>query len=334
VPRDAAECGLDDTPTPAELSTFASDPSKYAVITGLTNGKVQLTINNTAGPFKSLLVRQAVNSAINKQAVIQVVSAGKGVAIGTDSVPSDPYYINLANLYPCNPAKAKQLLAQAGYPNGFSTTLTLPPYFYATLAAPVIQSELAAVGIKVTIKNVAFPLWLSQVFEGGDFDLTIIDQAEARDIGNYGTTGYYWHYAGTGKAAAQLAAANARPATAGTRPPQDPAAGCSARLTKAVPSAATWASRDRQAAGTLQARAYRVYRQGPAAVYPTIQVGIVGLVVLSSLCEPCCLPVGVSSIMRRLPATSVADGVAKCRRVAGERSAVPGWRAVPFHPAL
>ena len=52
--------------------------------------------------------------------------------------------------------------------------------------------------------------------------------------------------------------------------PNCSAAACSAGPTKAVPSAATWASRDRQAAGTLQARAYRVYRLGPVAVYPTI----------------------------------------------------------------
>jgi peptide/nickel transport system substrate-binding protein len=201
-------------PTPSDLSTFKSDPSKYGVISGLTNGKVQLTINNTAGPFKSLLVRQAVNYAINKNTVNQVAAGGEGVTIGTDSVPSDPYYVNLASLYSYNPAKAKQLLAQAGYPNGFSTTLTLPPYYYATLAAPIIQSELGAIGIKVAIKNVALPLWLSRVFEGGDFDLTIIDHAEARDVSNYGTTGYYWHYAGTSKVAAQLAAANAAPTQA------------------------------------------------------------------------------------------------------------------------
>jgi peptide/nickel transport system substrate-binding protein len=206
---------IDNLSSPDEASTFTADPSKYGVIGGLTNGKVQLTINNTAGPFANKLVRQAVNYAIDKQAVIQVASAGLGVAIGSDTVPSDPYYVNLANLYPYSPAKAKQLLARAGYPKGFSTTLTLPPYFYAQLAAPVIQSELAAVGIKVTIQNIAFPLWLSRVFEGGNFDLTIIDHAEARDVANYATTGYYWHYAGTPMVAKQLAAANAAPTEQG-----------------------------------------------------------------------------------------------------------------------
>jgi peptide/nickel transport system substrate-binding protein len=202
---------IDNLATPSDLGTFTSDPSKYVVISGLTNGKVQLTINNTSGPFASKLVRQAVEYAIDKQAIIKVAAAGQSIPIGSDTVPADPYYLDLANLYPYDPSKAKQLLSQAGYPNGFSTTLTLPPYYYATLAGPVIQSELDAVGIKTTITNVQWPLWLSQVFEGGNFDLTIIDHAEARDVANYATPGYYWHFAGVKHVASLLSAAEAAP---------------------------------------------------------------------------------------------------------------------------
>jgi peptide/nickel transport system substrate-binding protein len=202
---------IDNLATPSDLKTFTSDPSKYVVVSGLTNGKVQLTINNTAGPFASKLVRQAVEYAIDKKAVIDVAAAGRSVAIGSDEVPSDPYWISLANLYPYDPAKAKQLLAKAGYQNGFSTTLTLPPYYYAQLAAPVIQAELKAVGINATITNVQWPLWLSQVFEAGNFDLTIIDHAEARDVANYATPGYYWHFAGVSRVATMLTKAEAAP---------------------------------------------------------------------------------------------------------------------------
>src|SRR6202034_4727232 len=78
---------IDNLSSPDEASTFTANPSKYGVIGGLTNGKVQLTINNTAGPFANKLVRQAFNYAIDKQAVIQVASAGLGKAIGSDTVP-------------------------------------------------------------------------------------------------------------------------------------------------------------------------------------------------------------------------------------------------------
>jgi peptide/nickel transport system substrate-binding protein len=204
---------IDNLSTPQDLKLFKSNPT-YRVIAGLTNGKVQMTLNNAYGPLQNKLVRQAILYATDKQAIIQAASGGYGLAAGSDTVPADPFYLNLSNTYPYNPTKAKQLLTQAGYPNGFSLSLTLPPYFYAQLAAPLIVSELGAVGIKVTVSTIDFPLWISQVFEAGDFQATIIDHAEGRDIGNYGTAGYYWHYAQTSQVAQELTAANAAPTEA------------------------------------------------------------------------------------------------------------------------
>ncbi len=204
---------IDNLSTPSDLSLFKSNP-KYRVIAGLTNGKVQLTLNNAYGPLRNKLVRQAILYATNRKAIIQAASGGYGIPAGSDTVPADPYYINLTNVYPYNVAKAKQLMAQAGYSSGFPLTLTLPPYYYAQLAAPLIVSELGAIGIKVTVSTIDFPLWISKVFEAGDFETTIIDHAEGRDIGNYGTPGYYWHYAGTAEVAKELAAANAAPTKA------------------------------------------------------------------------------------------------------------------------
>jgi peptide/nickel transport system substrate-binding protein len=120
-------------------------------------------------------------------------------------VPGDPWYLpSIDRTYAYNVSKAKSLLAQAGYPKGFSLTLTLPPYGYATSAGPLIQAELTAIGIKTTIKDVQFPLWLSQVFEASSFSLTIIDHVEARDIANYANCSYYWKYAGCTSAATML----------------------------------------------------------------------------------------------------------------------------------
>ncbi|MHB1894097.1 MAG: ABC transporter substrate-binding protein [Candidatus Dormibacteria bacterium] len=204
---------IDNLSTPSDLSLFKSN-SSFHVIAGLTNGKVQLTLNNAYGPLQNTLVRQAIAYATDKKAIIQTASGGYGIPAGSDTVPADPFYLNLANTYPYNVAKAKALMAQAGYASGFPLALTLPPYFYAQLAAPLIVSELGAIGIKVTVSTIDFPLWISQVFEAGNFQATIIDHAEGRDIGNYGTTGYYWHYANTTQVAAELAAANAAPTQA------------------------------------------------------------------------------------------------------------------------
>ncbi len=188
---------IDSEPTPQDVATFKANPS-YQVDIGPTSGKVQLTLNNTYGPLKSKLVRQAISYAVSKKVIDNATAGGYGTLIGSDSVPGDPYFLpKLANLYPYDPAKAKKLLAEAGYPHGFSLTLVLPPYSYATIGGPIVAAELKKVGIDVTVSDIQWSLWLSQVFESGDFAMTIIDQAEARDIANYANPKYYWHYAHT-----------------------------------------------------------------------------------------------------------------------------------------
>jgi peptide/nickel transport system substrate-binding protein len=200
---------IDNALNPQDLGAFKGNP-KYKIVAGPTNGKIQVTINNTSGPLANKLVRQAISYATNKGAVI-AAAGGYGVPIASGTVPGDPWYLDLTKTYAYNPAKAKQLLAQAGFPNGFATTLTVPPYSYAENAATLVAAELTAVGIKTTIKDVQWPLWLSQVFTNHSFDLTIIDHVEARDIANYGNAKYYWNYAGSGAAAKMLAAGNDAP---------------------------------------------------------------------------------------------------------------------------
>ena len=205
---------IDNALNPQDIGAFKGK-SKYKIIAGPTNGKIQVTINNSSGPLANVLVRRAITYATNRKAIIKSSAGGYGVPIGSGSVPGDPWYVpSTANTYAYNPAKAKQLLAQAGYANGFSLTLTLPPYSYAQSAGTLVAAELNAVGIKTTIKNVQWPLWLSQVFTNHSFDLTIIDHVEARDIANYANAKYYWQYAGSGAVAKLLAAANAAPTQA------------------------------------------------------------------------------------------------------------------------
>jgi len=104
---------------------YFTDPT--AENSALLSGQIQLTLNNASGPLKNVLVRQAISYAINRQAILQTVGGGFGTVIGSDTVPGDPWYSSsYAMAYPYDPAKARQLLKEAGYPNGFSLTLTLP----------------------------------------------------------------------------------------------------------------------------------------------------------------------------------------------------------------
>ena len=109
-------------------------------------------------------VRQALNYAINREGVTQTIYNGYGVA--TDQykpASTDGYAASLASTYAYNVAKAKQLLAQAGYPNGFSfQMLVMPGIQGGTLLAQAVQQEWAAIGVKVSLVSPStFADWVS-----------------------------------------------------------------------------------------------------------------------------------------------------------------------------
>ncbi len=176
---------------PDTLDQF-SDTSKYQVIDGTTTGEVLLSFNNSRAPLTDKNVRQAINYAIDRKSILSTVWAGKGQLIGSHSVPTDPWYTDLSNAYPYDPAKAKQLLGGKTY----TLRLRVPNLPYATAAAPIIASELQQVGITVKVDTLDFPAdWLTQVFTNGDYDMSIINHVEPRDLATiWGDPKYYTHY--------------------------------------------------------------------------------------------------------------------------------------------
>lgn len=175
------------------ISVFENDP-RFQVLVGTTEGETILATNNKRPPFDNLKVRQAMAHAINREAVIEGATNGYGVPIGSHFAPHHPYYVDLTGTYPYDPAKAKQLLAEAGFPDGFSTTLKMPPLNYARLSGQIIASEFAAVGIKVELINTEWAQWLDEVYSKKNFDLTIVSHVEPFDIGNYANPDYYFGY--------------------------------------------------------------------------------------------------------------------------------------------
>ncbi len=178
--------------TPESLSQF-SDTSKYQVLDGTTTGEVILSMNNKTGPTANPLVRQAISYALDRKTILQVAWSGYGTLIGTHEAPSDPWYTDV-DKYPYDPQKAKDLLQQAGTP-AVTLRLTLPPVPYAAAAAPLVISQLAAVGITVQDADVDFPTWIKQVFTDHDYDLSIINHVEPRDaVALFGNPAYYIGY--------------------------------------------------------------------------------------------------------------------------------------------
>src|SRR3981189_23404 len=94
-----------------------------------------------------------------------------------------------------DPGKARQLLAAAGQSNLKLRLAQVTSFPYAARLSDILGSQLQAVGVTLDVQPMEFPRWLQQVFlNAQDYDLTIINHIEERDIGNYGNPKYYWHY--------------------------------------------------------------------------------------------------------------------------------------------
>jgi peptide/nickel transport system substrate-binding protein len=180
-------------PAPETLPQLGADP-RFNVIVGSTEGETILSINNMSPPLDDVRVREAIAHAINRQEIIDGAMFGYGTPIGTHFAPHNPAYVDLTGVSNYDPARSKELLADAGYAGGLSLRLALPPPTYARRGGEIIAAQLRAVGIETEITNLEWAQWLEQVFTGKDFDLTIVSHTEPMDIGIYARDDYYFQY--------------------------------------------------------------------------------------------------------------------------------------------
>lgn len=102
-----------------------------------------------SGPFADIRVRQAVAYALNREEIAAILTAEKGEITNQFVAKSSPYYNEEIEAYPYNIEKAKELLAEAGYPNGFSTTITTFDTASQNNICLIIIEQLKKIGITV-----------------------------------------------------------------------------------------------------------------------------------------------------------------------------------------
>ena len=180
-------------PAPENLVQFEAD-ARFKVLIGSNEGETILSTNNKMEPFNNLKVRKALAHAINRKAIIDGAMFGYGTPIGTHFAPHHPAYVDLTSQSQYDPELSKKLLSEAGFPDGFTTTLKLPPPAYARKGGEIIASQLRDVGINVEISNLEWAQWLEEVFRGKDYGLTIVSHTEPFDIGIYARPEYYFQY--------------------------------------------------------------------------------------------------------------------------------------------
>ena len=180
-------------PAPEALPQLEADP-RFAVVVGSTEGETILAMNNARKPFDDVRVRKAISHAIDRKAIIDGAMFGLGTPIGTHFAPHHPAYADLTAQSNFSVEKSKELLAEAGYPDGFKATIKLPPPSYARRGGEIVASQLRRVGIELEIIPVEWGVWVPEVFKGKDYDLTIVSHTEPMDIGIYGRDDYYFNY--------------------------------------------------------------------------------------------------------------------------------------------
>ena len=161
---------------------------------GQTEGETLLSLNNRRPPLDDVRVRRAISHALDRAAIIDGAMYGFGTPIGSHFPPQNPAYVDLTGRYPHDPAKARELLREAGYPNGFAVVLKLPPPSYARRSGEIVAAQLGAVGIHVSIENLEWAQWLDQVFTRHDYDMSIVSHLEPMDYDIYARDDYYFGY--------------------------------------------------------------------------------------------------------------------------------------------
>ena len=151
--------------------------SLYNIVEQHSNAVQLLALNNASGPFKDEKVRQALSYAIDPQEIIDIINDGIGTRVGSGLIPGlTKYYdASLVDTYNVDLDKAKSLLADAGYPDGFEFTITVPSVYQVHVdTAQVIVNQLAKIGVTANIELVDWSTWLTNVYTNRDYEATII----------------------------------------------------------------------------------------------------------------------------------------------------------------
>lgn len=163
----------------AHLTSTQADQltENFDILEGTMNLVQAVYLNHAYEPLANETVRKALCHALDREQIFAVVADGHGTAVGSSMYPNFRKYFlsELAALYPHDTEKAKALLAEAGYPEGFDLTITVPSNYQPHMdTAQVVAEQLRAVGVNVTIEPVEWTTWLNDAYLGRSYQATVV----------------------------------------------------------------------------------------------------------------------------------------------------------------
>jgi ABC-type transport system substrate-binding protein len=154
---------------PERVDELRGDPNIY-VLSVPGTGTVYIGMNTRKEPFQDKRVRQAINYCVDKEEIVKYILYGFGHVSDAPIAPTIPGYTHIGE-YPYDPAKGKMLLAEAGYPDGFETTLLVASYGVYPVVAEAVASYLAQCGIRVHVQVVDPAEFIQIVLYGEEYEM-------------------------------------------------------------------------------------------------------------------------------------------------------------------
>ncbi len=160
-------------------TTLASqlDSNDFNIYYTNTNAVQIFCLNNSVEPLNNVLVRQAISYVVDANEIIDIAHNGHAERAASPVIPAlkDGYNVALNDTYKKDVEKAKQLLDEAGYPDGFTLSITVPSSYKQHVdTAQVIVNQLGEIGISATIEQVDWSTWLSEVYKGRNYQTTVV----------------------------------------------------------------------------------------------------------------------------------------------------------------
>ncbi len=148
----------------------------FNIEAGNSNLAQALYLNNSHEILGNKLVRQALCYAIDRDEIMSIVAGGKGTKLGSALYSGlGKYYKDLSGHYAYDVNKAKELLTEAGYANGFTFTIKIPSnYQFHVSTGEVIVEQLKKIGVTANIELIDWTTWLDDVYTNRKFEATII----------------------------------------------------------------------------------------------------------------------------------------------------------------